>query len=155
MNKNTETFITACESMMIVDECWDEDQVELTAEVIDSMQLIQTCPMFNNIKIPADSLKVIMESSTELQPFSFANESKITAAERKALKDEDFGLPGERKYPLIDKEHVSDSMAYFHFCPEEKRKELATNIMKRYKELKMDSKISEKSLLRKYVTIPE
>ena len=55
---------------------------------------------------------------------------KLSAKERDALPNEAFGLPEERKFPLIDAAHVRSAEAYFHTCPPEKRRELAENIYK-------------------------
>lgn len=84
-----------------------------------------------------------------------ATEAKLTAKERNALKDEAFGLPSQRKYPLIDESHIRDAIAYFHFCNVMHRKELAENIMKAIKNQGLEIEIGEKSLIRKYVTIEE
>lgn len=67
-----------------------------------------------------------------------ALEAKLSAADRRALKDNQFGLPAKRKYPLHDKEHVSDAIAYFRFCPPEDRDELARNIIKAIRRFNME-----------------
>lgn len=59
-----------------------------------------------------------------------AMEAKLSAAERKALKDSDFGLPETRQWPLNDEDHVRSAITNFHWCPKEKQKELAKNILK-------------------------
>jgi len=103
------------------------------------------------VTISKVALESFIDNASEL--FNIALEGKMTAVERKALKDEDFGLPKERKYPLVDKDHVQDAISFFHFCKEENRKELAESIVKKIKELKLDLKIGEKSQIRKYVTV--
>lgn len=80
-----------------------------------------------------------------------ATEAKLTAKERNALKDSDFGLPSKRQYPLIDEVHIKDAISYFRYCKEFNRKELAQNIMKAIKEKNLDIEIGEKSLIRKYL----
>lgn len=36
---------------------------------------------------------------------------KLTAAARNAIPTEEFGLPGERKYPMPDKSHAANAKA--------------------------------------------
>lgn len=43
----------------------------------------------------------------------FSIEKKLTAKERNKLKDSDFGIPDERKFPLHDEAHVKSAMALF------------------------------------------
>ena len=90
---------------------------------------------------------------------SIALEQRLTAAQRRALPDEAFGLPKERKYPLVVKDengeyewnHLKDAIAYFHTCKdEEKRKELAGNIAKVIKKYNVDITIKETNGIRKY-----
>lgn len=37
--------------------------------------------------------------------------ARITAKKRKSLPKSDFGLPGERKYPMPDKAHAANAKA--------------------------------------------
>ena len=76
--------------------------------------------------------------------------AKLTAEQLKALPDNMFGLPKERKWPLPDKEHVIKAIQFFHFCPKEKKPELAKNINRRAKELKMRIKVQPSSAFYKY-----
>lgn len=57
-------------------------------------------------------------------------EATLSTKERNRLDDAQFGLPDERKYPLIDKKHVQSAISYFFKCPEKDRHELAINIQK-------------------------
>lgn len=70
-------------------------------------------------------------------------ESKLTAKDKKELPSSAYGLPKERKYPLIDKKHVIAAISYFGSCKDSKKKELARNIVKAAK--KYDVHISEDS----------
>lgn len=54
--------------------------------------------------------------------------SELSTKERNELPASAFGLPEERKFPLIDENHVRSAEAYFHTCPPDKKKELAENI---------------------------
>lgn len=89
--------------------------------------------------------------------YHIAVEQKLTAAERRALPDDAFGLPKKRKYPLVvpnEEEkwsHLKDSIAYFHTCKsEEDKKELAKNIAKVIRENNIKIKISPNNKIRKY-----
>ncbi len=65
---------------------------------------------------------------------------KLDAAERKLLPDSDFGLPDRREYPMPDAAHVHAAEAYFRFCPEDRKPELARNILRKAAELGVDIK---------------
>ena len=54
----------------------------------------------------------------------------ISYDERKELPDSVFGLPERREYPMPDAAHVRAAEAYFRYCPEDLRPELARNILK-------------------------
>ena len=76
-------------------------------------------------------------------------EKALNAKERKELDESDFGLPEQRKYPLIDGEHVKKAIQFFKYCPEKDRKILASNIYKAAK--KYDVNINEESIIFKYI----
>lgn len=86
-------------------------------------------------------------------------ESRLTAAQRKELPDNAFGLPKLRKYPLLvkgedgeyDWSHLRDAIAYFHCCKDEaSKKELAGNIAKVIRKYKVDITIKENNKIRQY-----
>lgn len=54
----------------------------------------------------------------------------LNTGERRELPSEDFGLPERREYPMPDAAHVRAAEAYFRYCPEDLRPELARNILK-------------------------
>lgn len=54
----------------------------------------------------------------------------LDTAERRELPDSVYGLPGRREYPMPDAAHVRAAEAYFRYCPEELKPELARNILK-------------------------
>lgn len=83
--------------------------------------------------------KVVTESSEE----EYFPESKINTYERDELKDSDFGLPEERKFPLIDEVHIRQAIKMFSYCPKNKRKELRKNINKKIKEFNLDIDFKE------------
>lgn len=92
-----------------------------------------------------------------------ALESRLTAAERRALPDDAYGLPDKRKYPLIikneqgeyDWSHLRDAIAYFHTCKDENDKKiLAGNIAKVIKKYKVDINIKSNNKIRQYASFP-
>lgn len=60
------------------------------------------------------------------------NEKTLNAEDRKKLRDEDFGLPRSRRYPLVDAEHVRSALRYFYAgkMTNDERTTLARNILK-------------------------
>lgn len=75
-----------------------------------------------------------------------ANESALTASERT-----NFGLPDLKKYPMPDEKHVLLAIQYFNHVDEDREKELADNIIKRMKELKIAHvNVGEKNRFSKY-----
>lgn len=63
---------------------------------------------------------------------------KITYSRRKELPDSAFGLPQRREYPLTDAAHVRTAEAYFRYCPEELKPQLARAIMQRAAQFGVD-----------------
>lgn len=83
--------------------------------------------------------KVVTESSEE----EYFPENKINTYERDELKDSDFGLPEERKFPLTDEVHIRQAIKMFSYCPKNKKKELRKNINKKIKEFNLDIDFNE------------
>lgn len=96
-----------------------------------------------------------------MSEYAYVMESKLTAAEKKALPDSAFGLPSSRRYPLFldtpenSESHIKDAISFFHFCPEENRAELAKNIVKAIKKYKLSIKLNQNSKILKYTTAPK
>lgn len=108
--------------------------------------------------IPYDVCKDA-DSAMEAANYVAVFEAKLTADQRKALPDDAFGLPKERKYPLVVKDehgeyewnHLKDAIAYFHTCKDEsKKKELAQNIAKVIRKYHVDIKITPGNKIRNY-----
>ena len=59
---------------------------------------------------------------------------KLDTEERKELPDSVFGLPQRREYPMPDAAHVRSAEAYFRYCPEELKPQLAKAILARAEE---------------------
>ena len=56
-------------------------------------------------------------------------EKKLDTESRNKMKDSTFGLPEERKYPLNDASHVKSAIAFFKYCPTDKKSSLAKRIV--------------------------
>lgn len=63
---------------------------------------------------------------------------KISYEERKDLPDSVFGLPERREYPMPDAAHVRAAEAYFRYCPEALKPQLAKAILARAREFGVD-----------------
>ena len=86
------------------------------------------------------------EHFEELSNHDVYLESKINAAERNELDDDDFGLvytdeDGKkvRKYPLTDENHIRQAVRFFSHCPDEHKPHLARKILKKANEHDMDT----------------
>lgn len=62
----------------------------------------------------------------------------LDTEERRDLPTSVFGLPERREYPMPDAAHVRAAEAYFRYCPEELRPELARNILRFAREYGVD-----------------
>lgn len=69
-----------------------------------------------------------------------SHSDKLSAAERKELKDSDFGIPETREFPMPDAVHVHAAESYFRYAPEDKKKELARRILKKAEEFGVEVK---------------
>lgn len=64
----------------------------------------------------------------------------LNEEERRELPDSLYGLPERREYPMPDAAHVRAAEAYFRFCPEDLKPELARAILRFAKEYGVDVK---------------
>lgn len=64
----------------------------------------------------------------------------LDAEERRELPDSDFGLPQRREYPMPDAAHVRAAEAYFRYCPEELKPQLAKAIEAKARQFGVDIK---------------
>lgn len=100
------------------------------------------------------NIKPLTESDILYDEALEAESGKLTTAERNALKDKDFGLPKERKYPLNDENHVRQAIKFFNYCPKESRDELAKNIIKACKKFDInlaDMEITKRNVFYNYL----
>ena len=72
---------------------------------------------------------------------SYLAEASLTAKERKAIPDKEYGLPKKRKYPMPDKKHVRAAIRFFNYVDKEDEAELARNINKMAKKYGMIDEI--------------
>lgn len=63
---------------------------------------------------------------------------RLSYEEKKELPDSVFGLPSRREYPMPDAAHVRAAEAYFRYCPEDLKPELARAILRFAKEYGVD-----------------
>lgn len=59
---------------------------------------------------------------------------RLSYRQKEELPDSAFGLPQRREYPMPDAAHVRAAEAYFRYCPEELKPQLAKAIMERARE---------------------
>ena len=62
----------------------------------------------------------------------------LNTEERRELPDSVYGLPERREYPMPDAAHVRAAEAYFRYCPEDLKPQLARNILKFAREYGVD-----------------
>ncbi|MCX4264658.1 MAG: hypothetical protein OSJ37_08110 [Muribaculaceae bacterium] len=55
---------------------------------------------------------------------------RLDTLKRDELADSAFGLPERREYPMPDAVHVRAAEAYFRYCPENLKPELAKAILR-------------------------
>lgn len=54
----------------------------------------------------------------------------LNTEERKELPDSVYGLPERREFPMPDAAHVRAAEAYFRYCPEDLKPQLARAILR-------------------------
>lgn len=79
-------------------------------------------------------------------------EGELSYFERQRLLPSEFGVPGKRKYPMPDKDHVKAAIQMFNKCDPEDEKELADNIIKKIKKFDMadDVHVGASNRFKKY-----
>lgn len=65
---------------------------------------------------------------------------KLDAEERRELPDSEYGLPDLREFPMPDAAHVRAAEAYFRYAPEDRKAELARNILRKAQEFGVNVK---------------
>lgn len=63
---------------------------------------------------------------------------RLDTEERRELPDSVYGLPERREYPMPDAAHVRAAEAYFRYCPEDLKPQLAKAILAKAQEYGVD-----------------
>lgn len=63
---------------------------------------------------------------------------RLDTEERRELPDSVYGLPQRREYPMPDAAHVRAAEAYFRYCPEDLKPQLARAIVEKAREFGVD-----------------
>ena len=63
---------------------------------------------------------------------------RLSTEDKKELPADVFGLPERREYPMPDAAHVRAAEAYFRYCPENLKPELAKAIVARAAQFGVD-----------------
>lgn len=103
------------------------------------------------------ALDVVLEAKDASRPKGHILDKKT----RDALPDSAFGIPSDRKYPLIvendlatSKELIARAIQFFHFANPKWKPELAKNIINAIDQTGADIKIHPKSAINRFVTVP-
>ena len=89
-----------------------------------------------------------IESTAE----SVKTEATLTAAQRREIPDNQFGIPSQRRYPLNDKNHVIAAIRMFNRVDRKHEKELAYNIIKAMKQYNINTDIiGDANRLKSYI----
>lgn len=124
--------------------------LEYVTNVFDSKSYTENKVWFNKTQVVMTSVKNVLEELVKQSNKQIKNvkEATLTTKKRNNLKDSDFGLPKERKFPIHDKSHVKSAIRYFSDCPEKKKPQLAKRIIAKAKEFGVE--ISENNPILKY-----
>lgn len=82
--------------------------------------------------------------------YKYMVEGKLTAKERKNIKDSDYGIPSKRKYPMPDESHVRSAIQMFNHVDSADEAELARNIKKKIKKYGMSVSVGKENRFSKY-----
>lgn len=109
---------------------------------------IHVCIMKNSIGPVQGFVK--KNVNTKLQKWGAIKEEKLSAEDRKNIKDSDYGLPEDKKYPMPDESHVRSAIRFFNHVDPSKEKELAKNINKKIKQYGMKVSVGKDNRFSKY-----
>ena len=155
------TFESDCEELIkegvINEEVYENSIYLLTGFMCNEFVGLPKYPdWYMNEKEAENFLENVLPEAFKLYSSSFLLEFK-----RSELPDEAFGVPEERKFPLVDKKHVESAIKLFHRVDPKYEEELANNIIKKMKEFdmigncKIRNKKFEKYLKEKEQTLSE
>lgn len=84
------------------------------------------------------------------EDYEYMVEGKLSAKERKNIKDSDYGIPSKRKYPMPDESHVRSAIQMFNHVDSADEAELARNIKKKIKKYGMSVNVGKENRFSKY-----
>lgn len=157
--KDIQGIIAKYDNYVLLSPNWDEDEdiyIYLTLKEPFGEKKIDNKNRKNDSKIDqmekSINNKFDTNSNKTLTEDSSSGSKKMTKKERDALRDDEFGLPSMRKYPLNDEEHIRQAVRMFHYCKGPNKQELANNISKKIREKNLIGKItiSKKNPFKKY-----
>ena len=132
--------------------------VDYISNVFDSKSYSENRVWYDKTEAIMAGVKNVLEELTKPKYMSqytlsdthteAVKESKLSSSQRDKLKDSDFGLPKERKFPIHDRAHVQQAIRFFGDCPANKKPELAKRIKKAASEFGVE--IDSKSIINKY-----
>lgn len=123
----------ACKSILEASVVFDKDDYRGDIDVITEEE-------------PEDEFK---KESADLS-MDYMVEGKLSSEQRKNIKDSDYGLPSQRKYPMPDAKHVRSAVQMFNHCPEKDQAELARNIKKKLRAYNMTVNVGKENNFSKY-----
>lgn len=97
-------------------------------------------------------LDINKEVFNEAVAFNYINEANI---KRSSVKEEDFGVPSQKKFPMIDAKHVKSAIKFFNYVDKEHEAELAKNIRKKMQQFGInmnDINVSDKNRFKQYLS---
>ena len=149
------TYEADCEKLVVegvIDETIFENSAYLLSGfVCDAFGRTLECPDWY---VKENTVENFLENDLPdaLKPYS---ESFLMEFKRSELPDTSFGVPSQRKFPLVDRKHVESAIKLFHHVDPEYEEELANNIIDKMKEYdmfgvcKIHNKEFEKYLVKK------
>lgn len=90
---------------------------------------------------------------TEFDLYNYLVE--FSAAERNKLKDSEFGVSSERKFPLDSEAHVRSAIKFFNYVSKEHEAELARKIKSKIKEYGIEVNVGKNNRFSKYYSTPK
>ena len=109
--------------------------------VITSFRLITERQDFSSVRTAENTVRArarIHSYTRNIFDMGGTMSDRLSYAEKEELPTSVYGLPERREYPMPDAAHVRAAEAYFRYCPEELKPELARAILKRAKEFGVD-----------------
>ena len=100
--------------------------------------------------IYSDLYQVVVPAIKKEASYQYMVEGKLSAKDRKNIKDADYGIPSKRKYPMPDESHVRSAIQMFNHVDSADEAELARNIKKKIKQYGMSVDVGKENRFSKY-----